>query len=386
MNFLPPLSRIAAPGVLSLGVLGCTCGSLSRSSPADAAASAVAPGPSAPGGFELVTANLKGEPSNGLTYFPSISDDGNFVAFSSFATDLVDVKDDPDGVDVFLRDRKAKKTLLISRGYDGGPAIGGSFAPQVSRDGRFVIFESRASNLVPKDKSVASNVYLHEVVAKKAEVVGSPFENAHAPAISGDGRFVAYIAMMRDGRYGVVRIDRRTREKSEISKIPGLVASQKIDIKMSADGSKTVYGARTRSEDERGVTWATRIALFDTAKNATSEFPLPPQYVDRHSGYFLNISPDGRYVCVTPYQFGLRQKKFWIHHVEPHLVIDLQKKHVELKEDNPDGFPPSRAPYFPGISGNGEYLVLLSGTSPLVPHESLTGQIYLVGLKKYFSP
>ena len=81
---------------------------------------------------------------------PAISADGRFVAFGSCATNLV--PGDTNGCsDVFVRDRQTGTTQRVSVGPGGAQGNGFSVDPAISADGRFVAFESRATNLVPGD-------------------------------------------------------------------------------------------------------------------------------------------------------------------------------------------------------------------------------------------
>ena len=80
----------------------------------------------------------------------STSADGRFVAFESRAANLSD--EDNDGVsDVFVRDLRTRSTILVSRGNKGVIADGNSYAPAISADGRFVAFQSGAGNLTVDD-------------------------------------------------------------------------------------------------------------------------------------------------------------------------------------------------------------------------------------------
>jgi Tol biopolymer transport system component len=89
----------------------------------------------------------------------SISADGRFVAFDSHASNLV--KGDTNGeFDVFVRDRKTGKTRRVSVASNGRQAKGSSDAPSVSADGRFVAFVSGASNLVIGDTNGAGDIFM----------------------------------------------------------------------------------------------------------------------------------------------------------------------------------------------------------------------------------
>jgi Tol biopolymer transport system component len=129
---------------------------------------------------------------------PSISADGRFVAFASSASDLVP-GDTNSAVDSFLRDRQTGKTELVSVSSSGSPANGDSsdyFAPAISGDGRFIAFQSRADNLSPGDTNDSTDVFLRDRQTGRTEQVSVTTSGTSAggasPAISGDGRFVAF--------------------------------------------------------------------------------------------------------------------------------------------------------------------------------------------------
>ena len=131
---------------------------------------------------------------------PAISADGRYVAFVSKAKNLSRI-DKGEIEDVFLRDLKTNRTMLVSRakGKRGAAANGDSTNPSISADGRFVAFESYASNLGPADNSTQPDIFVRDMrsgrvfLASRGDGNG-PAANAPSanPAISGDGHFVAF--------------------------------------------------------------------------------------------------------------------------------------------------------------------------------------------------
>ncbi len=100
----------------------------------------------------VVTIGIDGQPPNGNSYSPSISSDGRFIVFESVASNLV--KDDSNGVsDVFLFDRALRETRRISLAPGGTEANGASYRPVISGDGKWVAFDSEASNLEKDDRN-----------------------------------------------------------------------------------------------------------------------------------------------------------------------------------------------------------------------------------------
>ena len=138
-----------------------------------------------------------GQQANGRSDDPAISADGRFVAFVSPASNLV-AGDTNNAEDVFVRDRAAQLTRRVSVGPAGQQANGRSFEPAISADGRFVVFASGASNLVAGDTNNAEDVFVRDRRAQltRRVSVGPGGQQANSisvvPVISADGRFVAF--------------------------------------------------------------------------------------------------------------------------------------------------------------------------------------------------
>jgi len=149
------------------------------------------------GRTELVSANLQGLPAASHSWWPSISADGRCVAFESDAPDLVP-GDENGGMDIFVRDRGAGVTERVSVSSVGAEANGESFHPAISPDGRFVAFMSYASNLVAGDTNGVGDIFVHDRAAGTTERVSLSSAEAQGnaysrmPAISLEGRFVAF--------------------------------------------------------------------------------------------------------------------------------------------------------------------------------------------------
>ena len=126
---------------------------------------------------------------------PAISGDGKIVAFYSGASNLV--SGDTNGqADVFVRNLITGVTERVSVATGGAQANGPSLSPSLSRDGRYVAFQSQATNLVPNDGNNVADVFVHDRVTGTTErVCDATVESNRAsfsPAISPDGRFVAF--------------------------------------------------------------------------------------------------------------------------------------------------------------------------------------------------
>ncbi len=173
-----------------------------------------------------------GTPSNGgFSGAPSIAANGRFVAFESQATNLVP-GDTNATSDVFVRDRKKGKTTRISVASNGTQAAGGeSFVAAMSASGRFVAFESGATNLVPGDTNGLFDVFVHDRTTKRTtrvsvgsggtQALGGDTNNA---TISANGRFIAFesdatnlVSGDSNGKRDVFLHDRKTGATTRIS-------------------------------------------------------------------------------------------------------------------------------------------------------------------------
>src|SRR5919201_521233 len=166
---------------------------------------ALAPNPTA---TTRVSVSGSGGQGDHDTYAAGISADGRYVLLSSQARNLVP-GDTNDRWDVFVHDRTTGATRRVSVASDGaqvGPThnpCGGSTAGAISASGRYVVFQSDATNLVRGDTNRVEDVFLHDRRTGRTERVsvtsagrqaGADRTNngSNAPVISADGRYVAF--------------------------------------------------------------------------------------------------------------------------------------------------------------------------------------------------
>jgi Tol biopolymer transport system component len=157
--------------------------------------------PTAPTTIELVSVNDSGTQGDGASTNASVSDNGNYVAFESLATNLVAV--DNNGVsDIFRRDRSASETLLVSTA-DGTPsANAASTGSSISSNGAYVAFESSASNLVAEGTLGFSDIFVRDlstmptVTIERINIpqsfIGEANNDSNNASISADGRYVSF--------------------------------------------------------------------------------------------------------------------------------------------------------------------------------------------------
>jgi Tol biopolymer transport system component len=151
----------------------------------------------------LVSRDAVGNAGNGASSHPTISADGQFVAFTSVATNLASIIGGS-GSQIFLRDTVGNTTTLVSREIGGNAGDGASSQPAISATtGQFVAFTSLATNLAAIPGGSGSQIYLRDTQGNQTSLVSKdnnlPANAGNgasgAPAVVGDGGFVAFASL-----------------------------------------------------------------------------------------------------------------------------------------------------------------------------------------------
>lgn len=166
------------------------------------------------GATALASADAAGAPGNAASDMPAIADDGRFIAFRSAASNLV--PGDTNGVlDVFVRDTVTGTTALASTSSAGAPGDADSsdtYPPAISADGRYVAFESAASNLVPGDINGKRDIFVKDMETGETRLVSVTADGIQGDGgslnatISDDGRFVLFRSIAGNLAPGDTRI------------------------------------------------------------------------------------------------------------------------------------------------------------------------------------
>lgn len=161
------------------------------------------------------TTHVSSKHASNASIDPSISANGRFISFTSYAGNLVtddtnrclSATDKGGCPDIFVYDRETGETTRVSVASDGTQANMESFRSSISADGRFVAFESYADNLVPNDTNSpfipyqhneSPDIFVHDLRVGQTVRVSLAYDRAQAnqpsiaPAISSDGNFVAF--------------------------------------------------------------------------------------------------------------------------------------------------------------------------------------------------
>jgi len=320
-----------------------------------------------------------GTQANDDCYVPSISSDGRYVTFYSWATNLV-TGDTNTASDIFVHDRETGTTTRASVASDGTQGNGDSYNPAVSRDGRYVAFSSQANNLVSGDTNTAMDVFVHDRQTRTTSRVsvasngtqGNDYSDV--PAISGDGRYVAFESgssnlvsgdtnsirdiFMHDCQTGTtlrVSVASDGTQANSSSYNP-ILSSDGRYVAFRSAASNLVAGDSNGVQDifvhdrQTGTTTRVSVASDGTQGNADSSDP--------------SLSGDGRYVAFHSYASNLvtgdttATADVFIHDRQTGIT-----SRVSVAADNTQG---NSGSYSPSLSSDGRYVGFYSSASNLV--------------------
>jgi WD40 repeat protein len=255
-----------------------------------------------------VSVDSAGAQGNGE--FPSISADGRLVAFHSTAS-LVPGDTNLEN-DVFVHDRQTGTTLRVSVDSAGGEGNGYSARPSISADGRFVAFDSLASNLVPGDTNGDDDVFVHDrqtgtttrVSVDSAGAQGN--KGSVSASVSGDGRFVAFDSFASNLVPGDINEqwdafvhDRQTGSTTRASvDSDGLPRRRgSLNAEISADGRFVAFQSAARLVSDDTNEWLD-VFVHDLKTGATTRVSVDSSGGEGNDhSEFPSLSADGRFVA-----------------------------------------------------------------------------------------
>jgi parallel beta-helix repeat protein len=153
------------------------------------------------GSIQLITNGINGTAANSNTMITDIDDDGSSIVYYSVASNLVP-NDTNNAGDVFLYNTKTNTTTLISNGING-PSNGQSWFPAISKDGHYIAYSSMATNLIANDTNTEWNYYLYNTETKTNSLISAGLDGnpglggsftLEKPAISNDGQYIAFVS------------------------------------------------------------------------------------------------------------------------------------------------------------------------------------------------
>lgn len=320
------------------------------------------------GATSLVSMSSDGLLANSYSISPTISANGRFIAFQSAASNLV-ANDTNNHADIFVHDRITGETTRISVASDGIEADNDSFDPVISTDGRFVAFGSAAANLVPGDTNDRADLFLHNRTTGQttripnAAVGGS--NQSWDYALSADGRFVAFISFAQ-----IVVYDRTTGQSQRVSVTSdGTPANGgNNDPVISDDGRFVAFTSEAINLDPADTSFYDSVYLHDRSTGETILISVNSEDVSANGlSDAPSISADGRFVVF--YSWASNLYDWYADLSTPNIYLrDLLTDETRLVSEPPDGQEPNSGLVNPiaDISPDGRSIVYNSYSSNLV--------------------
>ncbi len=302
-------------------------------------------------------------------YEPHLSDDGRYVAISARARLTPDDTNDLD--DVYLVDLETKECTWISRPDDGSQPDDGSWQPEISPDGRYVAFMSRADNLVAEDQDPSIDLFVYDRASANLECITAGDDgDASAARFSGDGEKIVYGFEFHDAHPSdpndstkdIVLYDRITGQRRLVTKAYDGGAANDISWQphISQDGSCVVFQSLSSNlvPNDSQRNWD--VFLYNVATDTIECLSVNAEGNPANGASQLaRISGDGRFVTFQSSSTELAAAN--ADSFENIYLLD--RATGEITSIAGDLFPDSRnAAVRPDISTDGRY-VLYHGSS-----------------------
>jgi Tol biopolymer transport system component len=323
-----------------------------------------------------------GTQGNAASHHPSISGDGRYVAFVSTASNLV--LDDTNGfVDVFVHDRQTNQTTRVSVASDGTQSNENliiSLLISISVDGRYIAFSSSATNLVLDDTNGFTDVFVHDRQTGQTTRVSGGYDSTQAngdsvdPYLSADGRYVAFDSGASNlapndtnSEVDIFVHDRQTGETTRISvSSDGTQADgDSVYPSTSADGRYVAFTSFAGNLVANDTAGSTDVFVHDRQAGQTSRVSVTlngAQANGESYSYPASISADGRYVTFASFATNLAPNDTNGGTMDV-FVHDRLTGQTTLASVGSDDMPGSGPSYNPAISADGRYVTFNSGNT-----------------------
>jgi cold shock CspA family protein len=357
----------------------------------------------------LVSVASDGTRGNGLSSLSGfgqspLSPDGRFVAFESWADNLVS-GDTNEKFDVFVHDMQTQQTTRVSLASDGTQANYSAHGPSISADGRYVAFWSRANNIVPDDTNMEQDVFVHDRESGQTTRVSVASDGTQAnsgsgsPTISGNGRYVVFGSSATNlvaGGYGGIFVhDRQTGETSVAALTSDGRPSGGDSPTISHDGRFVAFSSSASNVVPDDTNGFADIFVHDRQIGQTERVSVAS---DGAQGNDMSqepiISADGRYVAFSSWARNLVANDTNVacateEDNNPNcpdlLVHDRQTGETTLVSVSSNGVQGNNYATSPAISADGRFVAFWSQSSNLVlgdtnnisdafVHDRLTGE------------
>jgi Tol biopolymer transport system component len=337
-----------------------------------------------------ISSDPAGGPGNGGSYFAAVNASGRYVAFVSGASNLVGT-DTHGHSGIFLRDRLAGTTELVSVNSRGEAANGPSFGPaKLSPDGRYVVFVSAATNLVSGDTNDTWDVFLRDRKTRTTRRVNLSSGGAQANdvsfwvAVSANGRYVAFgssasnlVANDTNGKRDVFVRDLKTGRTRLVSVRQGGHVHGDADSTspaISDDGRYVAFLSSATNFGTTNLSGGSDAYVKDLRTGRLDLVSLNSQGKQFYGGPAeLAMSGDGRLVAFSAYELFPYQPQVY--------VRDLKAKTTTTASVAADGSDSLGGSYQVSISHNGRYVAFGSGAHNLFPNTPFYTNVFVRDLK-----
>ena len=329
-----------------------------------------------------VNLGRSGRQANGTSYESSISASGRYVAFNSSASNLVR-RDTNRAFDVFVYDRQTGKTTRVSVRSNGHQANRRSYTPSISADGRYVAFDSEATNLVRGDTNGVADVFVRDRQTGKTTRVSLRSDGHQAnrdnsaPSISADGRYVAFYSKASNlvrgdtnDKWDAFVHDRRTGKTRRVSVSSNGTQGngQTWSAEISDNGRYVAYYSRASNLVRGDTNGKSDAFVHDRRTGRTQRVSVSSNERQANRGAaFPSLSGGGRYVAFfsgSGLVRGDTNGKFDVY------VRDRRTGTTRQVSVSSDGTKGNRVSGWPFISRDGKYIAFQSNASNLVPHDT----------------
>lgn len=324
----------------------------------------------APGDVTRISIDSLGTQANNASKRPSTSGDGRFIAFESDASNLV-LGDTNASTDIFVRDRQTGETTRVSVSSSGAEANEGSGGAAISGDGRYVAFVSDASNLVANDTNNTTDIFVRDrQTGMTIRVsVSSSGEQANdfsdfPLSISSDGRFVAFnsdasnlVANDTNGTTDIFVHDNQTgtTERISVASDGAQANSTSFVPSISANGQFIVFTSRASNLVFGDTNNATDIFLRDRQMGTTTRVSINSSGIEANQGALEgSISGNGRFVAFSSSSSNLMSEE--TSGLDYVYIHDRQTGTTTLVSLYSDGFLMVGRSRTPSISFDGRYV------------------------------
>jgi len=322
-----------------------------------------------------VSVSSAGVETDDRSYAPSISGDGRIVAFTSYASNLV--PGDTNGQrDVFVRDRLTGSVERVSVDSSGLQGNSASSRSSISADGRYVAFRSNGSSLVAGDTNGKSDIFVHDRqtgITERVSVDSSGVQTngySNYPSISADGRYVAFesdasnlVSGDTNGIWDIFIHDRQTglTRRASVDSAGAESNDYSRNASISGDGRYVAFQSAASNLVVGDTNDAYDAFVHDCQTGLTSRVSINSDGTERiYGGNYPSISADGRYVAFDA--DGSDNYAIWVH--------DRYTGLAECVSVGSSGAAPNGSSRYPSISADGRYVAFRSGASNLVADDN----------------